>query len=104
MRGRRYPMLANQWDKLVGRDQECDCIDKSKQSQNDKPCQPIGISLRKEFLENAFVLSHSEILLISTRTDVQRSRLMKHPKPPLAKLRALTLQVMRFSFPAFTPG
>ena len=41
-------MLANQRDELVCRDQECDCIDKSKQSQNDKPRQPIGISQREE--------------------------------------------------------
>ena len=45
-------MLANQWNELVRRDQKCDCIDKSKQSQNDKPRQPIGISqLRKVFGE-----------------------------------------------------
>ena len=41
-------MLANEWDELVGRDQKCNYVDKSKQSQNDKPRQPIGISQREE--------------------------------------------------------
>ena len=41
-------MLANEWDELVGRDQKSNCVDKSKQSQNDKPRQPIGISERKK--------------------------------------------------------
>ena len=41
-------MLANEWDELVGRDQKCNCVDKAKQSQNDKPRQPIGISQREE--------------------------------------------------------
>ena len=45
-------MLANEWDELVCRDQKCNCIDKSKQSQDDKSRQPIGISqLRKIFGE-----------------------------------------------------
>ncbi len=44
-------MLANERDELVGCDQKCDCIDKSKQSQNDKPRQPIGISQRKKLFD-----------------------------------------------------
>ena len=44
-------MFANQWNQLVCRDQECNCIDKSKQSQNDKPRQPIGISELKKLLD-----------------------------------------------------
>jgi hypothetical protein len=41
-------MLTNQRDELVCRYQECDCVDKPEQSQNDKPSQPIGISQREK--------------------------------------------------------
>src|SRR5436189_6263456 len=48
MRRWRQATLTNERDELVGCDQKCDCIDKSKQPQNDKPRQPIGISQREK--------------------------------------------------------
>ena len=70
-------MLANKGSELVCRDQECDCIDKPEQSQNYESRQPIGISLREEFLENGFAVSHSEILLTSRQTGLQRSTVIQ---------------------------
>src|SRR4029077_12681653 len=63
-------MLANQRDELVGCDQECNCIDKPKQSQNNKPRQPIGISKREETLKHILVihlLSEEETLNVEYR-------------------------------------
>ena len=56
-------MLANQGDELIGCDQKCNCIDKSKQSQNDKSRQPIGIPSCEESLENASLLLILEFCL-----------------------------------------
>src|SRR6266480_4632164 len=96
-------MAANQRNQLICRDQKCDRIYKSNQSQNHKSSQPIRISRCEKFFENAFVVSHF-ILLTSTRTELQqRSTRMNNPKP-VACSRALTLSVMRFSFPAFSQG
>src|SRR4029077_187958 len=66
----RQAMLANERDELVGGDEKCDCIDKSKQSQNDKPRQPIGISQREEALKHILVihpLSEEETLNVEYR-------------------------------------
>ena len=63
-------MLANQRDDLLCRDQECDCIYKPNQSQNDKPRQPIGISKREETRKNILVihlLSEEETLNVEYR-------------------------------------
>src|SRR5213075_2655201 len=96
-------MAANQRNQLICRDQKCDRIYKSNQSQNHKSSQPIRISGCEKFFENAFVVGHF-ILLTSTRTELQqRSTRMNNPKP-VACSRALTLSVMRFSFPAFSQG
>src|SRR5439155_13329422 len=96
-------MAANQRNQLICRDQKCDRIYKSNESQNHKSSQPIRISRCEKFFENAFVVSHF-ILLTSTRTELQqRSTRMNNPKP-VACSRALTLSVMRFSFPAFSQG
>ena len=93
-------MLANKGSELVCRGQECDCIDKPKQSQNYESRQPIGISLREESLENCFAVVHSEILLISRQTGLQRSTVIQ----AVVYSPALTVRVMRFSFRAFTTG
>ena len=96
-------MLANQRNELVCCDQKCDCIDKSKQSQNDKSRQPIGISQLRKIFGECLRCWSSRNLLSSTRTELQRSTRINNPKP-VACSRALTLSVMRFSFPAFSQG
>ena len=73
-------MFANQRDELVCSDQECDRIDEPEQSQNDKSSKPIGISQCEKFLENAVAVSHSEILLTSRRTPLQRSTVWNKSK------------------------
>src|ERR1700758_575575 len=53
---RRQAMLANERDDLVGCDQKCNCVDKPKQSQNEKPRQPIRISQREKTLNYILVV------------------------------------------------
>ena len=69
-------MLANQRHELVCRDQKCDRVDESQQSQNDEPRQPIGISQREKFLEKWLACYHSEIR-ITSGDEVQRSTRMQ---------------------------
>src|SRR6267378_5560216 len=48
--------MTNQGHQLSGRHEECDCVNKSEQTQNNESRQPIGISLGEKFLEDVFVI------------------------------------------------
>ena len=65
-------MLANERDELVGCNQKCNCVHNSKQSQNDKARQPIGISQREETLKqgaNGDLLSRLTADFVATSID-----------------------------------
>src|SRR5215211_7537554 len=102
MRGRRQPMLANERDELVCRDQECDCVNEPEQPQDYKTGQPVRISECKKSLKNGFAVSHFEN---SAYQQADRASTLNGViiKPP-AWSRALTPKGMSFSFPAFRPG
>src|ERR1051325_5125515 len=94
-------MLANERDELVGGDEECDCIDKPEQSQNDESRQPIGISQREKSFDSIPELrqAHGK----TSNAEHPTSNLELHPNR-VSCSRALTLSGMRFSFPAFPQG
>ena len=72
-------MVANKWDELVSRDQKRNCVDKSKQSQNDKARQPIGISQREESFDRISQFTRRHGKNVERRTpDVQR-RILQMP-------------------------
>src|SRR5216110_1317528 len=48
--------MTDQRHQLSGCHEECDCVNKSEQSENDESGQPIGISAREKFLEDVFVI------------------------------------------------
>lgn len=45
---RRQAVFADQWHELLRRDQKCNCVNESKQSQNNKAREPIRISAGKK--------------------------------------------------------
>lgn len=56
-------MLTNQRNELVGCNQESYRIDKSKQPQNDKARQPIGVSEREKVFQNSIGIHEIETCL-----------------------------------------
>src|SRR5438067_3142007 len=48
--------MTNQRHQLSGCHEECDCVNKSEQSENDESGQPIGISAHEKFLDDIFVI------------------------------------------------
>ena len=54
-------MLTDQRDQLLRGNQKRDRINKSKQAQNDKTCQPIRISSAEKPCENAFGIHDIDI-------------------------------------------
>ena len=72
-------MLANEWDELVRCNQKCNGIDKSKQPQDDKSGQPVGISQRKELFDRISQFTRRHGKNVERRTpDVQR-RILQMP-------------------------
>jgi hypothetical protein len=73
-------MLANQWDELLCGNQKRNCVNKTKQPQNDETRQPIRISQREELFEKTLVV-HSDTLRMRP-TKVQCLCVLRRAKTP----------------------
>ena len=57
---RRQAVFTDQRHELLRRNEERDCINETKEAQNDEPRQPVGISAMEKFSED--ILSHHNIM------------------------------------------